>query len=266
MVSRLHSRSCLSAFTLLELMVVMLIMGMLLALLLSGISKAMTSVSGVQCRNNLRQLGLALQHYATAHNGELMPVSTFDWNLPPGPNNRERYWFGEITGSGQIDISQGFLVPYLDGASRIKQCPNFTEAQFTLRFQGATSGYGYNYQYLGPGPGMGGPIAYSLRTVKAMSLTVAFADSGRINWWSSSQPVLEENFYLDPPSNGYPNVHFRHSGSANVVFLDGHVESMPPVENALPGYWPAQADALRKQVGLADLSSNDGTDKFFTRE
>lgn len=36
---------------------------------------------------------------------------------------------------------------------------------------------------------------------------------------------FEENWMLDPPSNNFPTVHFRHNGAANVAFLDGHVET-----------------------------------------
>ena len=37
---------------------------------------------------------------------------------------------------------------------------------------------------------------------------------------------FEENWLLDPPSQNFPTVHFRHLDSANVAFLDGHVESV----------------------------------------
>jgi prepilin-type processing-associated H-X9-DG protein len=75
--------------------------------------------------------------------------------------------------------------------------------------------------------------------------------------------VLEENYYLDPPSNRYPTVHFRHLGTANVLFLDGHVENRAPVDNGVPGYWPASADALRRKAGLADLGA---TDEIYDRQ
>ena len=87
--------------------------------------------------------------------------------------------------------------------------------------------------------------------------------TGRINWWSNPAPVLEENYYLEPPSSGYPTVHFRHAGTANVLFLDGHLESRPPTDNPLPGYWPDDAAAKCKQVGLYDVGS---TDELFDRD
>ncbi len=59
-------------------------------------------------------------------------------------------------------------------------------------------------------------------------------------------------------------VHFRHgSGTANLLFLDGHVESRTPTANSLPPWWPAAAQQLREKGGLYDVGT---TDEWFDRE
>jgi prepilin-type N-terminal cleavage/methylation domain-containing protein len=62
-------------FTLVELLVVIAIIGILIALLLPAVNAAREAARRAQCRNNMRQLGLALHNYHNTHN-TLPPAST----------------------------------------------------------------------------------------------------------------------------------------------------------------------------------------------
>ena len=56
-----------SAFTLVELLVSIAIIGILVSLLLPAVNLARASARKVQCTNHLRQLGVATNDYVSAH-------------------------------------------------------------------------------------------------------------------------------------------------------------------------------------------------------
>jgi prepilin-type N-terminal cleavage/methylation domain-containing protein/prepilin-type processing-associated H-X9-DG protein len=77
MISSTHVSRRQSAFTLVELLVVIGIIAVLIAILLPALTRAKQQATYVKCQSNLRQIGMAVQMYATA-NRDVVP-----WGLVP---------------------------------------------------------------------------------------------------------------------------------------------------------------------------------------
>jgi prepilin-type N-terminal cleavage/methylation domain-containing protein/prepilin-type processing-associated H-X9-DG protein len=85
-------------FTLIELLVVIAIIAVLIALLLPAVQQAREAARRTQCKNNLKQLGLAFHSYHDTAN-----------TMPPG-------WIGQSTGNYSGFGWNSMLLPYFDQA------------------------------------------------------------------------------------------------------------------------------------------------------
>ncbi|MCH2203173.1 MAG: DUF1559 domain-containing protein [Fuerstiella sp.] len=95
-------------FTLVELLVVIAVIAILIALLLPAVQQVREAARRTQCRNNLKQIGLALHSYHEIHR-----------MFPPG---RMQPYLGEGTATGAGECWAGsvavhtFLLPFMDQA------------------------------------------------------------------------------------------------------------------------------------------------------
>lgn len=231
-----NTRRTRTAFTLVELLVVIAVVGILGALLLPALSHGKAAARRIQCVDNLRQLGLATQLYWDEN-------EDFTFRYQIGATNGGRlYWFGWLKpgaeGQRDFDPSQSALYPYLQ-SSGVEICPSldYTHALYKLKARGAAYGYGYNLNL--------GQRSISTSRITRPSDTVLFADAAQVNDFQSpaspDNPMVEEFYYVDADDGGgYPNAHFRHQKQANAIFADGHVDREKPVAGSIDSRLPGQ--------------------------
>jgi prepilin-type processing-associated H-X9-DG protein/prepilin-type N-terminal cleavage/methylation domain-containing protein len=241
--------------TLIELLVVVSIIGSLMGILMPTLSSGRETGRSVVCASNLRQLQAANSDYALDHRDRYMPAAK-----QMQFKNLHR-WHGTRTNQNEsFDPSTGELVDYLNNSSistQIRECPTFAQTLDALAesgdgFERGNGGYGYNAAFVGV-ERRGTPQGmWEIRTDMTGSRTNRFASPTRTIAFADSaftgRDSLIEYSFVEPrfwPQWGQwrtdASIHFRHAGGANVVWLDGHVDSQQR-SHSEPG-WASRADA-----------------------
>ncbi len=233
------------AFTLVELLLVIAILGILAALLLPALSGAKAHARSTACENRLRQMGLALHMYVHENQGKY-PYLLYS-SLPMPEDLAVAHWFGK-------------LFPYypVHWTNRAYHCPGYTGAIWLETRAGADhdpfGSYAYNWDgvrgYQRPLPGspvcLGLGLAYSAEKqplavsesqIRLPSEMLAIGESR----FRRETSVTNFNFadcvdamfcgFLsgeppDPDAGGV--LPARHGKKYNQLFCDGHLAALDP--------------------------------------
>ncbi len=214
-----------SAFTLVELLVVIAVVAVLTALSVPVYQTVQLSSSQVVAVSALRQLGMAGQGYLADHNNVYWP---FRADTAEGVT----FWFGYETaadlslpeGARTIDYDHGALGPYSGGLHDVHPDPQFLRmgAAFKPKFKNGYFPYGYNDLLQGA----------SQLAIPQLHQRVVFATSAQVNTFQSpaspGHPMLEEFYMVD---NFNVTASFRYHAQALCAFADGSTGFVSPQPN-----------------------------------
>jgi prepilin-type N-terminal cleavage/methylation domain-containing protein/prepilin-type processing-associated H-X9-DG protein len=205
-----------SAFTLIEILVVISVIGILAAILFPVFAHVREKGRQTTCLSNLKQLGM----------GTLLYVQDYDERIYPyGYGLGYQYtweYYTDFNADHPNDYSRGFLYPYVKDA-RVFTCPDAIGFEGTVGSN--TGSYGLN-TYLSVRINGTDTTGIDLSTAQAHAQTILIADTAQV-----SLGKLRGYDIIDPPSEGggaVGAVHGRHNRMADVVWLDGHVNVMKP--------------------------------------
>jgi prepilin-type N-terminal cleavage/methylation domain-containing protein/prepilin-type processing-associated H-X9-DG protein len=234
-------------FTLVELLVVIAIIAVLVSILLPALGKARATARSVQCLSNMRTLGQVMVSFANDHGGRYPGGGS-----TTGGSLSWHYMLNETYFKGQNAVPR--LILELSGgrSNEVKiTCPEaiFVSASTFWRI------YAINNMAVGgpnwaPNPPQGiygkavdNPSTLNVRiswvwayygskmtifTQSAKKVLVFESDRNDGQMVSADFDMYQNDSTLYPPYDAAGGVYsFRHKNRMNVLFVDGHCESVP---------------------------------------
>jgi prepilin-type N-terminal cleavage/methylation domain-containing protein/prepilin-type processing-associated H-X9-DG protein len=226
-----------SAFSLIELLVVIAIIAILAAMLLPALARAKQKALAVQCMNNHRQLGLAWFMYAGDNRDTLVVNSDAHLTDPRFPIT----WAGGIldwSGSAVntnvlylVDDRQSLLGPYVAKSVGIFWCPAATYLSSAQR--------GNGWDHRSRSVAMDGAVGDGAKfdfggwpTFWARRMSDFTAPGPSMSWvFSDEHPdsIDDSILYTDPDYATGSGIFTEmpgsdHGGSCGMAFADGHTE------------------------------------------
>lgn len=239
-----------SAYTLVELLVAMAVMGLLLAVALPALQSARESARRTACGNRLRQIGAGLHAYHVAH--KAFPPGGVEWRSPADRSRTKRQlawsafllpFIDEPAVFRQLDFSKAFDAPEnAGGATQVIStylCPSAARTVLRVEGRGAID-YGGIYGERIDWPGRAaaerrndppkGVMLYDrrvkirdIRDGTSHTLMVSEDSAWRDGQWINGRNIFDQAFEINNHIPFENDIRSNHSTGAQGLLADGSV-------------------------------------------
>lgn len=210
-MSRALARCPRRGFTLIELLVVIAIIAILIALLLPAVQQAREAARRSQCKNNVKQIGLALHNYHDTHN-----------IFPPGVVNSGNSYTPDSPHTFALNHTAWiFILPYMD------QGPLYNQWNFSMPsngFSNTADTSGAAAPLISPWPNTNTPLAQTkIATYMCPSdnTSESLMVSADVNYFANH---ARSNYLLCAGGHGNgwpPDRHFSIFRTSSAALMDG---------------------------------------------
>ncbi len=231
-----------SAFTLVELLVVITIIGILIALLLPAVQAAREAARRISCTNNLHQIGIGMHHYHVGHG--CFPPGGIEIQGMIGPSNPRQFaWSMFLLPYIEQEalyesIDRGKPYNHADNAKAAATvvaayiCPS-APGGTALRQGRAPCHYGgmFGERITGPNYPPKGVMLYDqaiciseIRDGTTNTLAIAEDSAWEIDGqWINGRNVFDQAYGINQAPKLENDIRSEHPGGANGLFCDGSV-------------------------------------------
>ncbi len=232
-----RARAPAGAFTLVELLVVLALIGVLAGLLLPALSRARARAGGVVCLHQVRQLTLAWNLYATDAQDRLVYNLGLDRRQPRRTLNPDLNWVNNVmtweldpgnTNAAFINVSP--LGPYLGHSRGVFRCPSdrvLSEVQREAGWRHRVRSVSMNAMVGDAGPNVRGAENVLNPGYQQFLTLAAIPSPDHIFVLLDEHPDSIGDGYFLNRSDDAEWLHLPasyHNGAGDLAFADGHAE------------------------------------------
>jgi prepilin-type N-terminal cleavage/methylation domain-containing protein len=227
------------AFTLIELLIVLAIIGVLVAIALPAVQSARESARRTQCLSNLHEIGVALQGHHAVYRA--FPVGCLEWRPPKSvKGERQLAWsafllpfIDQDVVFDQLDLEKAFDDPANQAAAatvlEVYLCPSSRRLEKRVDGRGACD-YGgiYGERITGPNNPPKGtmlfdrPVSIAMIRDGAAQTAIVSEDAGWVDGqWINGRNIFDQAFAINRAPPYENDIRSDHPAGANLLLADG---------------------------------------------